>query len=101
PERGYIVESRRGGNGYIRITRVRPDPERMIMHTVNAVGCTLDLRTAAALTANLAQSGVISEGAARVLLSAVGEAALRSAPRELHCALRAGIFKQMLITMIG
>ena len=25
PERGYIVESRRGGNGYIRITRVRVD----------------------------------------------------------------------------
>ena len=23
PERGYIVESRRGGNGYIRITRVQ------------------------------------------------------------------------------
>ena len=25
PEHGYIVESRRGGNGYIRITRVRTD----------------------------------------------------------------------------
>ncbi|MBQ7931308.1 MAG: CtsR family transcriptional regulator, partial [Clostridia bacterium] len=25
PERGYIVESRRGGNGYIRITRVQVD----------------------------------------------------------------------------
>ena len=25
PERGYIVESRRGGNGYIRITRVREE----------------------------------------------------------------------------
>ena len=25
PERGYMVESRRGGGGYIRITRVQPD----------------------------------------------------------------------------
>ena len=32
PERGYIVESRRGGNGYIRITRVRVDRETLLMH---------------------------------------------------------------------
>ncbi|MDR2614945.1 MAG: CtsR family transcriptional regulator [Oscillospiraceae bacterium] len=101
PERGYIVESRRGGNGYIRITRVTPDPERLVMHTVNAVGATLDFRTAAALVSNLAQNGVISEKAARVLLSAVSETALRPVPRELRCELRAGILKQMLITTIG
>jgi transcriptional regulator CtsR len=98
PERGYIVESRRGGNGYIRITRVTPDPERLVMHTVNAVGDALDSRTAAALVSNLAQSGVISDGAARVMLSAVSEAALRSAPMELRGGLRAGILKQMLVT---
>ena len=31
PERGYIVESRRGGNGYIRITRVRVDRQTLLM----------------------------------------------------------------------
>ncbi|MDR0445693.1 MAG: CtsR family transcriptional regulator [Oscillospiraceae bacterium] len=99
PERGYIVESRRGGNGYIRITRVNPDPERLVMHTVNAIGDAIDLRCAAALVANLAQSSVISESAARVMLSAVGESALRSAPREARGVLRAGILKQMLINL--
>ena len=34
PERGYMVESRRGGGGYIRITRVQPDASQFIMHTV-------------------------------------------------------------------
>jgi transcriptional regulator CtsR len=100
PERGYIVESRRGGNGYIRITRVTPDPERLAMHTVNAVGDTLDLRTASALVSNLAHSGVISDGVARVMLSALSETALRSAPRELRGGLRAGILKQMLVTTV-
>ena len=32
PEQGYIVESRRGGGGYIRIRRVTMDPQRMLMH---------------------------------------------------------------------
>ena len=38
PERGYIVESRRGGNGYIRITRVRVDRETLLMHVINSLG---------------------------------------------------------------
>ena len=42
PEHGYIVESRRGGGGFIRITRVNMDPERLIMHTINAIGDEID-----------------------------------------------------------
>ena len=43
PERGYIVESRRGGNGYIRISRVRMDRQTLLMHVINSVGDELDL----------------------------------------------------------
>ena len=52
PERGYVVESRRGGNGYIRIRRVQSDPKLIIMHTVNAVGSRVDQDTAGALLSN-------------------------------------------------
>ena len=38
PERGYVVESRRGGGGYIRIHRVQMEPKMLMMHTVNAIG---------------------------------------------------------------
>ena len=31
PENGYLVESRRGGGGYIRIVRVQDDKERMLL----------------------------------------------------------------------
>ena len=34
PERGYIVESRRGGNGYIRITRVQVDRQTLLRHGI-------------------------------------------------------------------
>ena len=37
PERGYAVESRRGGGGYIRITRVRRTPQELVMHIINSV----------------------------------------------------------------
>ena len=42
PEQGYIVESRRGGGGYIRITRVRLDRSSAIMHIVNSIGDSLN-----------------------------------------------------------
>lgn len=32
PEQGYLVESRRGGGGYIRITRLKLSKADMIMH---------------------------------------------------------------------
>ena len=38
PEHGYIVESRRGGGGYIRITRVQVDRHTLLMHVINSVG---------------------------------------------------------------
>ena len=42
PEQGYIVESRRGGGGYIRITRLKLSKADMIMHIINGVGDSLD-----------------------------------------------------------
>mgnify|MGYP003590808999 FL=1 len=36
---GYLVESRRGGGGWIRIRRVTLDtPTRYLMHTINSLG---------------------------------------------------------------
>ena len=55
PEHGYIVESRRGGGGYIRITRVQVDRHTLLMHVINSVGDTLDLASARAILSNLVQ----------------------------------------------
>jgi transcriptional regulator CtsR len=100
PEHGYIVESRRGGGGFIRITRVNMEPERLIMHTVNAIGDEIDMNSAAALTANLLQGGAIDETEAKLLLAAAGDRALKPVPAVLRDAVRACILKQMLVNII-
>jgi len=97
PEHGYIVESRRGGGGYIRIKRVAMDSEMLIMHTVNAIGERLDKNTAAALVANLRQSEAIRNEEAILILSAISNNALRPANPIERDALRASILKQMLM----
>lgn len=97
PEHGYIVESRRGGGGYIRITRVQVDRQTLLMHVINSIGDRLDAASARAMVQNLVQSEAISRELGQALLSATGGRALQSASPESRDALRADIYKQVLI----
>lgn len=100
PEHGYIVESRRGGGGFIRITRVQASPKRLIMHTVNAVGESLDLRTAAAFVSNILGSDTFDEKTAALIMTAISDQALRPISPEHRDIVRASIFKQMLVSTL-
>lgn len=101
PERGYVVESRRGGGGYIRITRVRLDPAEIMMHAVNAIGTEIDYRSAAAILGNAVSVGAMTERTARVLLAGISDAALRPVPPEKRDETRASVLKQMLTRLIA
>ena len=100
PERGYIVESRRGGNGYIRITRVRVDRQTLLMHVINSLGEQVDLPSTRAILSNLVQSGALDKGVGQVLLAAVSDKALRAVSREDRDRVRADILKQGLILQV-
>ena len=100
PERGYIVESRRGGNGYIRITRVRVDRQTLMMHVINSLGGSVDLASARAILSNLVQSGALERDVGQMILTAVGDKALSRVPRENRDAVRADILKQVLILQV-
>lgn len=100
PERGYIVESRRGGNGYIRITRVQVDRETLLMHVINSLGDQVDLPSARAILGNLTEAGALTEDLARTLLAAVGDKALGAVPRDLRDQVRADVLKNVLILQV-
>ena len=56
PEQGYIVESRRGGGGYIRIIRRSMTKSDLIMHIVNSIGPKLDAASMRAMLRNLVET---------------------------------------------
>ena len=97
PEQGYLVESRRGGGGYIRITRLQLSTADMIMHIVNGVGESLDSVTARAMLGNMVERGVLDRTSAELIGAAVSEKSLAAVPRELRDAVRAMIYKNMLL----
>ncbi len=97
PERGYLVESRRGGGGYIRITRVRYQPEvSPLMHTLNSVGEELTAATAEVILQNLVYRQLLTAPTARLIGAALSDRGYRDIPPERRDRLRAALFKQML-----
>lgn len=101
PEHGFVVESRRGGGGYIRISRVRSSPADMVMRAVKSVGGTLDIRTAAAYVSSFYKSGIIDRRCARLILTALGDKALSAIAPADRDRVRAGIFKHMLVCILN
>ena len=99
PEQGYIVESRRGGGGYIKITRIGSDVPTMLMHTVNCLGAAVDAATCRAHIVNLHHAGALTVQEAKLMLAATGDTALRSLPQALRDPVRASLLKQMLLTI--
>ena len=100
PEQGYTVESRRGGGGYIRITRAKYDKNAMIMHMVNTVGDSIDESAVRANVYNLKYQDIISASTAKFILAATSDKCLRDVPLNYRDTVRSSIFKQMLLNAI-
>ena len=98
PEQGYIVESKRGGGGYIRITRVTTDRRSAIMHIVNSIGDKLSSSSAAIMLRNMKDSGIISAYDSALMSAALSDKAYGDTPPQKRDSLRASIFKNLLIT---
>ncbi|MGN0538769.1 MAG: CtsR family transcriptional regulator [Candidatus Fimenecus sp.] len=100
PEHGYIVESRRGGGGYIRITRADFDINSLKMHLVNSIGQSLEEGVCRAHIKNLYEREIIDEKTAKIMLSALCGNAYRDIPKEYGDTVRASIFKQMVLNIL-
>ena len=100
PEHGYIIDSRRGGGGYIRITRIKLSNSSAIMHIINSMGSGVDLSTARIIIENCLHSGLIDKRIFALMESAVSNGAFRSIPPEYRASARASILKQMFLSLV-
>lgn len=100
PERGYIVESRRGGGGYIRITRVKLDRSSALMHIIHSIGESVDASSANALLDNCIHAELITPAVGAAMAGALSPRVMREIPAPLRDSIRAVLLKQMLVTQI-
>ncbi|MGM8216217.1 CtsR family transcriptional regulator [Bacillaceae bacterium W0354] len=98
-EKGYIVESKRGGGGYIRIIRIKPKSKHqliddMLMLTENR----LTQQAGLDLIERLYEEDIVTEREAR-LMSKIMHREILSVPLPIRDEIRAKIFQQLLMTI--
>lgn len=99
PEAGYRIESRRGGGGYILITRA-DDNANVIMALINSIGGEIDERTARAHIYNCAYQKLFDEKTAQMMQAVVLDNNFKGLPQQISNTIRAKQLKQMLLTYI-
>jgi len=98
-ERGYIIESKRGGGGYVRIRRVRVDPRDALHSAFHAVSVEIDSRGASVLLRNLVAAECITPREAAIMASAISDRTLKSLDSRFRDYVRADILKSMLLSI--
>lgn len=99
PDHGYIIESRRGGGGYIRIFRMQQDTSKQLVYLLNErIGDSISQLSANHLIQQLREREIVTPGEASLMTAAVSQQSLSlPLPEELKDALRAKILKSMLM----
>ena len=98
---GYIVESRRGGGGQIRIARVkRLHGTDYLMHTVNSLEEDLSQHQMEIYLQNFLDYGIIDEKQKRIFRAALSDNALSKVEPDKKALVRMDIFKNMLVALI-
>ena len=100
PERGYIIESRRGGGGCIRIVRKQMHRNEYLMHFFYAVGDEIEEGEAKAYLRNLLDQEIITEREAVIISSALSGAALQNVTPDGRNTVRAQIFRHILLSLM-
>jgi len=101
PEKGYIVESRRGGGGFIKIKQIRFDKTSYIMHFVNAVGDSVDYNMTKVFLSNLYNHDIITQREMRMILNITSDNILKHImPPSARNSLRSAILKNAVLALI-
>jgi transcriptional regulator CtsR len=100
PEAGYRIESRRGGGGYILITRA-DSPDSALMALINSIGNEIDERTAKANIYNLEYQKMLDKRSANAIASAMLDSNFKGLQQQSANIIRARQLKQMLLAYIG
>ncbi|MBE3575215.1 MAG: CtsR family transcriptional regulator [Firmicutes bacterium] len=100
PERGYLIESRRGGGGYIRIIRLQwPRKQSATEIIQEEIGDSIDSASAHQLLGRLADSGAITQPQAQVIHSILEAETDRINP-PFKDVIRALLLRSLLLLLI-
>lgn len=100
PERGYSIESRRGGGGFITVVRLNQPPHEMLEELIGqTIADGLSYQRACQILDRMVSEDLITDRESGILKTAVSDRAL-VAPTVAKEGLRAGIMKSILLHLL-
>jgi len=96
-DHGYLIESQRGGGGYVRIVRIKQRSDGNLLNVLlERVGNSVSEEEAAGVIRQLLTSRLITEREAKLMKAAAGKNAL-ALPVSAKDVLRASVMREMLV----
>ena len=100
PYKGYYIESRRGGGGYIKIIKVGIEGNEDIGNIiVNTIGDSITKNKAYHIIEGLLEEGIITKREEEIIKEAIGDRSLVSTEEDRNM-IRANILKNILLILI-
>ena len=101
PDHGYVIESRRGGGGYIRIVRVVQQPGQQLLYLIHKrIGDSITESEAAHIITRLVEQKLLTPSEGDLARAAVSAQALSvPIPDNMKDTVRAKTLKTMLTTV--
>ncbi|SHJ31740.1 CtsR family transcriptional regulator [Lutispora thermophila] len=100
-DRGYYIESRRGGGGCIRISKIGIDKQQYLNNLLNKqIGPDLNKEKAYSFIDAMCKEGVITEKEGKIIKAAVDDNNLSAVPKSLRDEVRATLLKAMFVSAL-
>lgn len=101
PYKGYYIESRRGGSGYIKITKLEMTENQLINRILSeTIKDSITLDKVKHILQGLTEEDVVEEREALLITHSLDDHALRSIDINDRNYVRASIFKNVLLALL-
>ena len=97
--RGFVVESQRGGGGYIKLMRVQDNDNNFLKNALEICNSPINIIQSQQLIKNFIERNLISAKEAEIIKSAISGKALNN-PINMENILRANIMKQIILALM-
>lgn len=98
-DHGYVIESKRGGGGYIRVVQVRlTDTGEFLAELIGRIGNSINRDAAIAILRGLIERAIIDERVANVMHAAIEAPSM--SPSGAKDYVRASVLKNMLESLM-
>ena len=99
-DKGYLIESRRGGGGNIKILKLNIDKNTFVQILIDEIGENIGKMQAASMIDMLKDRNLVTERESFIMAAAISDRSINT-PINIKNEVRANILKSMIITIFN